>query len=293
MLDSLCADNTYKIVGVITQPDMPTGRKQELTPTEIKKLATEKGLKVFTPGPNKQKHVEIVEHLKPELIIVIGYGNILPKKLIDHPKYGCLNIHYSLLPQLRGAVPVQMAILHGLKKTGVTIQLMSEKLDEGPIIAQDEVAIADDETTPSLKEKLIPLGANLLMKVLPDWIDQKIQPREQDHTQATYCRQSDISKERAKIDWDNSEPMLIERMTRALLPWPVAWTVLPSGKRLKVYKAALVKAKNEGDPGTISISDNRLLFRTKDSDIALDAQEVQEEGKRRMSAAEFIKGYRA
>lgn len=292
VLEALIADTLYEVTAAVTQPDRPVGRKQVLTPTPIKDIAVANKLKVYTPERNRKKYREIMELEKPELVVTISYGEFLPKSVLKYPKYKCINIHYSLLPKLRGAVPVQMAILKGFKKTGVTISIMEKGCDTGDILAQQEINLAGNETTVSLKEILIPMGKELLMNTLPKWVEGKIKPVPQPDCEECPCYRDDISKEKAQINWENMEPEYIERMIRAFLPWPVAWTVLPDGKRLKIFKANLLRTSLKKDPGEMIVTNEKLLFATKDSDIALDVQLLQPEGRNQMDAKAFIQGLR-
>ncbi|MFH1547202.1 MAG: methionyl-tRNA formyltransferase [bacterium] len=291
ILKTLHLSDKYKITGVITQPDKPSGRKQELTPTEIKSTALELGIEIFEPNGDKEKYKKILEETKPKLIICIAFGEFIPKIVLEYPKYKCLNIHYSLLPELRGACPVQAAIMRGNKKTGVTIQVMEEKMDVGPILSQREVEISDDETTETLKEKLVPLGHDLLMKILPDWIDGEIEPQTQEKSNATYCYLKDMSKEAAKINWEVEEPEEIERKIRALSSWPVAWTEVNS-KRLKIFEAELVESNSDLKPGEITEIESIPVVATNNPEKKLRLITVQLEGKNQMSGEDFFKGFR-
>ncbi len=294
VLRALKTNPQFEVAAVITQPDRPIGRRQIKVPTVIKVEAKQQSIEVFHTENDEKKYTKIIDEIKPELIIVIAFGEIIPVSVLNYPKYKCINIHYSLLPQLRGAVPVQMAILQGLKKTGVTVQIMAKDLDVGPVLAQKDVNIAEKETTPSLKEKLIPMASDLLMQILPEWIEGKVKTQEQDDSKATYCWQSDISKDKALIDWQTMEPEYIERMVRALLPWPIAWTTLPQCKRLKIFEAKLDKfQKKDWIPGEILTANNQLLFATKTPGVVINAINVQLEGKRLMTAAEFLQGNRS
>jgi methionyl-tRNA formyltransferase len=233
-----------------------------------------------------------MEEENPELIITISFGEILPEFVIDYPKYKCLNVHYSLLPKYRGAVPVQAAILAGDQKTGVTIQVMAAKLDEGPVIAQKEVKIEDDETTPTLKSKLIPAGTNLLMETLPKWIAEEIEARPQGKCEGPYCCTGDISKKSAHIKWNEMEPQYIERVVRAMLPWPVAWTFLPDGKRLKIFEATIEDINHSKNAGELFKKDKFIYFATKYPHKAIKLETVQKEGKQKLSGKQFACGYK-
>jgi methionyl-tRNA formyltransferase len=290
-LESLSSHPTIQLKAVVTQPDKPFGRAQTLMPSPIKEKAQQLGIPVVTPKPGDDSFNTVLDTYKPDLAICISFGQFLPDSFLNALKFKCLNIHYSLLPILRGAVPVQTAILQGNTETGVTIQIMEQKMDTGPIIAQKKVTISKEETTPSLKEKLIPLGNSLLIEILDRWIDGTIRSSEQDHAKATYCYMRDISRENAEIQWNIMEPVRIERMVRALLPWPVAWTTLPDGTKLKLFKAELANIEHNEIPGTILSGKNGVFFATQTPSVALHAIEVQREGKSRMSGEEFIKGY--
>jgi methionyl-tRNA formyltransferase len=280
----------YLVEGVITQPDKPVGRSQKLCSTPIKKTALELDIPVYEPDNDADNYRQIIEETKPELIITISFGEMIPKYVIDYPKYKCLNIHYSLLPQLRGAVPVQMAILRGLEKTGVTIAIMEETLDTGPILSKKEIKISPDETTTSLKQKLIPAGTALLMQTLPKWIDGDLTPQPQDPEINDYCYEKDLSKEKAQIRWGEMTPEHIEKMVRAFVPWPVAWTFTPEGKRLKIFKAELVDMKHGKSPGTMIKKDCIPYFATTDPKRVLRLDLVQKEGKRQMKGKVFACG---
>lgn len=312
--------NYINLVGVITQPDKPVGRKQILTPPPVKQFLLNNKIKVETFQPIKLKKdaKKILDKIKPELIIVASYGQFIPKIMLDYPKYKCLNVHISLLPDLRGAVPMPMAILRGYEKTGVSIQIMTEGMDEGDLIGEKEIEIDDKETTETLTKKSSNAGAELLEEILPKWISGQIEPKPQDHNKATYCYQKDIAKENAEIDW-NKPAIEIDRMVRAFYPWPIAWFTLTEkngvnekyiGKKVKIYKAKcwfqaeqgtdiqkdtpyfhLVKGELNGVTDNLSISQifkhNKSLF-IQTSNGILELQEIQLEGKNRMSGKDYL-----
>jgi methionyl-tRNA formyltransferase len=288
-LDELAASPDFSVSAVLTQPDKPAGRKQKLTPSPIKQAALSHTIPIHTTS-EEDIYRKILKEYAPELAVTIAFGDFIPGFFLEALTYTCINVHYSLLPQLRGAVPVQMAILQDLPETGVTIQIMEEKMDTGPILAQARVPISSDETTPSLKEKLIPTGEKLLMDTLPRWIDGSITPNQQDDSHATYCYMSDISKENARIVWDRMDAAHIERMVRAFLPWPVAWTTLPDGKRLKIFKASVVPVKSAEPPGQYIKETKSLIFAAKDRERGLEVHEGQIEGKRKMTGSEIRNG---
>jgi len=221
-------DDGYNVIGVITEPDKPTGRKMEILPTPVKKLATEAGIKVFQPE-KKVNVTEAIAELKPDLVVVAAYGKIIPKETIDIPKYGCINFHGSLLPALRGASPVQSAILQGLDKTGVTIMVMDENMDTGPIITQVEIQLDDKENATTLRAKMLEYGLPLLLKTIPGFVDGELKPTEQNSGEATYCKM--IEKEDGKIDFNKSAEEE-ERKLRAFNEWPGVFCFWES-KRIK------------------------------------------------------------
>ena len=254
ILEKLCLTN-LKPVLVITAPDKPVGRKQILTPSAVKIVAQRHNIKVGHRMSNFLK-------IRPNLIIVAAYGQILPKKILKIPKYGCLNVHPSLLPKYRGASPIQYAILNGDKKTGVTIMLMDEKMDHGPILNQQKRKINSKITYEELLKELANLGAKLLIGTIPKWIQGKIKPKPQDHSKATYTKI--LKKEDGKIDW-TKKPEEIERQIRAFNPWPGTYTIY-NKKRLKILKTEILKG--------------RLIIK-----------EVQLEGKRQMNFKDFLNGH--
>ncbi|MFH1180943.1 MAG: methionyl-tRNA formyltransferase [bacterium] len=253
ILDKLI-ENGYKPVLVITAPDKPVGRKQTITPSPVKITAQKHKIKVGDRISNISEPVD--------LIIVAAYGKILPKNILEIPKYGCLNVHPSLLPKYRGPSPIQMAILNGDKETGVTIMKMDEKIDHGQIISNSKFLISNKFTYKELHDELAKLGAKLLSKTIPDWINGKIKPVPQDETKATYTKI--IKKEDGMVGW-KSPIDYIERQVRALNPWPGTYT-LYNGKILKILKAEAAKGE-------------------------LIIKEVQLEGKKPMSFDAFQRGH--
>jgi len=250
--------NNYKPVLVITQPDKPAGRKQTLTPSPVKKEA-----KLLEVGYD----LEEIKKIKPDLIITAAYGKIIPKEILEIPKYGALNVHPSLLPKYRGPSPIQTAILNGDKETGLTIMLMDQKIDHGPIIAQNKYKIGENITYQELEKILADQGAKLLIETLPKWIKREIKAKEQNHSKASYTKI--IKKEDGKIDW-NKPAQEIERKIRAFDPWPGAFTFIKKKDkkiRVKILEAELSK-------------DNKLIIK-----------KLQPEAKKPMSFEEFKKGY--
>jgi methionyl-tRNA formyltransferase len=245
ILKALQASEIIELIGIVTQPDKPAGRKQILTPCPVRELvASDKKLKeieLFQPEKIKVVAENILNQTKPELIIAADYGQILPKSVIDYPKYKCLNVHGSLLPDLRGAVPTPMAILKGYNVTGVSIPIMTPGLDDGPVLALREEKISQEDTTATLRPRLARIGGELLVEILPKWLSGEIQAVPQDEKLATFTRQNDIAKDKAQITKD-TKAEVAERMVRAFNPWPVAWCNICLGTktvRLKIYEASL------------------------------------------------------
>ena len=272
---------------VITQPDKPKGRGYILTPPPVKKFAIENNLEVFQPKTLKtDETLEKISNINPDVIVVVAYGKILPKNIIDMPKYGCINVHASLLPKYRGAAPIQWAIINGEKKTGVTTMYMDEGLDTGDMLLKEETEILSDETVEELHDKLSYMGANLLIKTLDALISKKIVPQKQQNDQFSYAPM--INKNIALINW-NKIANEIHNFIRGLKPWPAAYTYLNS-KHFKIHKSHPVVFDGQFEPSEV-ISVNPLIVGCKNN-TALELIEVQYEGKKRMNAKEFIKGHK-
>ena len=292
LLNADFSDYKLNFVGAITEPDKPVGREQILTPPAVKVLALEKKLPVFQPQ-NKQERIETVQKLAPDLIIVAAYGRILSKEVLDASKLGAINVHGSLLPELRGASPIQYAILEGKLETGVTIMLMDEKMDEGPMLLKGKLKIEKDETSGSLFPKMAELGAKTLIKALPKYLSGEIKPEAQDHTKATYTKM--IEKEDGHIQWSKSAEE-IERMIRAFDPWPGTYGKIKSqnskvkDKSLKIIKASMGPTQTEFAPGTIFKEGDKLLVACG-NDSSLIIEKLQLEGKKPTMTAEFLNGH--
>lgn len=283
------------IIEVITQPNRPVGRKHTLTPPPVKTAALAGGILVFQP--EKARDLKTIEHIRalnPDLIIVAAYGQIIPKAILDIPRLGSLNVHASLLPKYRGASPIAAAIKNGETETGITVMQIDELLDHGPIISQSRVVIAPDETGDSLTKKLSTLGAELLATTLPDFIAGKMTPRAQNHADATSTKL--LTREDGKINWHASAEE-IERMVRAYDPWPGTWTELETKDlrfKIKVLQAHIVQLKSLNShsvtqPGTIFQTPTGFAVHCGTG--ALEIVKVQPEGKRPMSATDFLHGY--
>ncbi len=290
VLESLLSLEYIDMVGVVTQSDKEVGRKKILTPTPVKEyvISNLPGVKVFTPSKFKLEYKEILSETNPELIIVAAYGKILPLEFISFPKYKSINIHGSILPTLRGAVPVQMAILKGFKKTGVSVQIMSEKMDEGDILFSKEIDVLDSDNTSSLMDKLATLSADLLKEKLLSYIEGTVDPVKQDSTQATYCYLSDVGYEKAMIDW-NKNSSEVHDMVRAFNPDPIAYTenIDPSIKgKIRIYETKVSDVSLSSEIGKLDIKNNLAMVRCGSGTIQL--LKLQLEGKNIISAQDLI-----
>ena len=276
----------YKPMMVVTAPDKPIGRKQVLTPSLVKQLAQKHKIPVLQPKSLKDPGTG-QKLLSPgsDLFIIAAYGLILPQEILDIPKFGSLNVHPSLLPKYRGASPIQATILSNDQQTGITIMLMDEKIDHGPVIAQEKIRIKN-ETTPSLSEKLAQLGADLLIKTLPKWFKKQIKPIPQSHHQATFTRQ--IKKEYGKINWAKSAEQ-IEQMFRAYQPWPGIYTSF-NNKALKIVEVEILKIDHQYSLGKVFLSKNKEMTVACQKN-ALILKQVQLEGKKPTTGKSFLNGY--
>jgi methionyl-tRNA formyltransferase len=278
----------HQIVGVVTQPDKPVGRSQLIEPPPIKKALLGTKIPVLQPARIKDRQaIEEIRALKPDVIVVMAYGQILPRGVLEIPKITCLNLHASLLPRWRGAAPIQAAIAAGDRETGITVMYMDEGLDTGDVFLRGTIDIAPAETGGSLHDRLAQAAPQALLESLDLLAKGKAPRTPQDNAFATYAPK--LKREDGKIDW--SEPAdAIERKIRAFDPWPGAFmTVLTNGtQKLKIFSAAVVE--HQGKPGELLKSENALIVAAGKG--ALSLREVQLEGKRRMSATEFLRGYR-
>lgn len=280
-------DDGYEIIQVVTQPDRPVGRKKVLTPPPVKVEAEKHNIPVFQPEKIREKEqYEKILSLEPDLIVTAAFGQILPKELLDGPKYGCINVHASLLPELRGGAPIHYAILQGKKKTGVTIMYMVEKLDAGDMISQVEVEIDERDHVGTLHDKLSAAGAKLLSETIPKLLNGDITPIKQNDEEATFAY--NIKREQEKIDWGRSGVDIYNHI-RGLHPWPVAYTTF-QGSVLKVWWGEKISIKSDKQPGTIiKVEKDGLIVQTGD-DVSIKITELQPAGKKRMSAEQFLRG---
>jgi methionyl-tRNA formyltransferase len=276
------------VVGVVTQPDRPAGRGQKTMPSPVRRLAEARAIPVI--APQKIKTPEFLEALRswrPEIIVVVAYGRILPRTVLELAPQGCLNVHYSLLPKYRGAAPAAWTIINGEKQGGVTTMKLVEKMDAGAIYLQEALPLAPDETTGSLQSRLTPIGARLLMETLRGLEDGTLTAREQDESLVTPAPM--LKKEDGLIEWNRSA-IEIERRVRGLDPWPGSYTHA-HGKTLKVHRTKLLAGAATGEPGEVIRADAGGFWVATGSG-ALGLEQVQLENKKRLSGTEFIKGAR-
>ena len=277
-------DAGHDVCAVYTQPDKPQGRKQILTAPPVKTLALEHDIPVFQPNTLKNEDEQArLRELAPEVIIVVAYGKLLPKAVLDIPPHGCINVHGSLLPRWRGAAPIQWAVIAGDEMAGVTTMQMAEGLDTGDMLLTYETKVGEKETAGELFDRLAQSGAELLTQTLVK-LDE-ITPRPQDDAQSCYAHMLD--KQMAVIDWSKSAHE-IDCLIRGLNPWPIAQTTL-SGERLKVFAAE--KAAGNGEPGTVLEADPKKGLTVACGEGALKLTEIQLVGGKRMKATDFLRGH--
>ena len=305
-LESLKAlyEAKYDIIGVVTNIDKPKGRGMKMVASPVKEYAIEKNLQVYQPIKvrNNPEFLEEVKKLNPDLICVVAYGKILPQELLDIPQYGCVNVHGSLLPEYRGAAPIQWAVLNGDKKTGVTTMFMNAGMDTGDMILKEEVEIGDDETTGELWDRLKMIGANLLIKTVKE-IENGTATRTKQPEEGTMAPM--LSKEMAKIDWKNKTANNIKNLVRGLNPIMGAYTFL-DGKKIKFWKVQTLTENellekfleleeykyhlNKMQAGTVLFSDDKKGLFIKANDGILQVLEIQGENSKRMVVGDFLRG---
>lgn len=280
--------NGYQVVGVVTQPDRPVGRKRVLTPPPVKDLALRHGLPVYQPEKIRESEAvqSVLDATRPDLIVTAAYGQILPVSLLEAPKHGCINIHASLLPKYRGGAPIHASIINGEKETGVTIMYMVQALDAGDMISKVIVPIEERDTAASMFEKLATAGADLLIETLPKLLKGEITPEPQNHEEATFA--PNIRRENERLDWNKSAREIYNQV-RGMNSWPVAFTTF-EGKVWKVWWAEVVELAGQlATPGTIiGRTEDGLIIACGAGSIIL--KEIQPEGKKRMSVYDFLRG---
>lgn len=286
VLETLIQSN-HEIVGVVTQPDKPKGRGKEIQFTPVKVKALEYQLRVYQPVKvREESFVDVLKEMDPDVIIVIAFGQILSKTVLDIPKYGCINVHASLLPKYRGAAPIQWAVIEGEEKSGITIMQMDAGIDTGDILLQKEITLDKKETGGSLFDKLSLLGGDLVLETLAIAEEGRLKPVKQEESLATKVTM--FSKGFGKIDFTRPAAE-IERLIRGLNPWPSAFTGL-NGKTLKIWDADVTAGDRTKEPGEIiAVTKDSIVIQTGME--ALAVKELQLEGKKRMSAEAFLRGF--
>lgn len=288
-LEALMA-RSFTIDLVVTNPDEPSGRSYERKPPPVKTVAATAGLPVFQPAKLKDEGTRaFISHYHPDAIVVVAYGHIIPQWMIDLPRLGCINLHASLLPKYRGAAPIAWALIRGERITGVTTMRIDAGLDTGDILLQREVEIRDDDTAQTLSERLSRTGADLMVETLQGLERGEIEPRPQDHAQATLAPR--LKKEDGQIDWLLAAEE-ISRRVRGLQPWPGAYTTF-RGKSLRLWAVAPLASELAGayEPGTVIPNGDKLLVACGHATV-LEVREVQLEGRKRISAGDFLNGVR-
>lgn len=277
----------HEVAAVVTQPDKPKGRGGKMQFPPVKECALQHEIHVLQPVKVREK--EVVDQLaayQPDAIVVVAFGQILPKEILDMPKYGCINVHASLLPKYRGAAPMQWAIIDGEKKTGITTMYMNEGLDTGDILEQEETEITEDETAQTLHDRLSMMGGPLILSTLDKLEKNEITRIKQDDSQSCYAKM--LHKSLGNICFDEDAES-IERLIRGLNPWPSAFTHL-NGKTLKIWRAQTCESNFDAKPGTI-VKVEKDSFTIACKKGGLEVLSLQLEGKKRMDAENFLRGY--
>lgn len=279
-------DSMYEVVLVVTQPDRPKGRKKVITPPPVKVEAEKHQLPVFQPEKLREDYQTILDY-EPDLIITAAYGQILPKELLDGPEYGCINVHASLLPELRGGAPIHYAIVEGKQETGITIMYMVEKLDAGDILTQQPVTIDYDDNVGTLHGKLAKVGSTLLLETLPLLFEEKIKAVKQDESQATFA--ANIRREQERIDWSEPNNEIYNHI-RGMNPWPVAFTTYES-ENMKIWEAELDNNNYTGIPGEIiKKTEDGAFIVLCGNQKAIKVTEIQPAGNKRILVSEYLLG---
>ncbi len=277
----------HEVVGVVTQPDKKKGRGKTLSFPPVKEKALEYNIPVYQPQKVREEaFVEVLRQLEPEVIVVAAFGQILPETILNLPKYGCINVHASLLPKYRGAAPIQWAIIEGEKETGITIMYMEKGLDTGDMIDRVIVPIAPKETGESLHDKLASAGAPLLLRVLSSLEEGTAVRTPQKDEDSSYAKM--LTKDLGKIHWEDSA-CKIERLIRGLNSWPSAYTTY-QGKTLKIWDAEVAENAGTQQPGTVvRVTSDAVYVQTGDGVLQINAMQIP--GKKKMSADAFLRGH--
>lgn len=279
-------DEGHEVVAVVTQPDKPKGRGKKLAMPPVKELALKYDIPVYQPlKAREESFVDTLKEMNPELIVVVAFGQILPKSILDIPKYGCVNVHASLLPRYRGAAPLNWVIINGEEKTGVTTMYMDEGLDTGDMILKSEIPLDDEITAGELHDKMMIDGAKVLKETI-DLIEKGEAPREKQSNEDT-CYSPIMNKSLGNIDWKKSA-IDIHNLVRGINPWPSAYTTY-EGQTMKIWKTKVIDKNSDKDPGTI-ISVDKEGINVSTSEGILQIKEIQMAGKKRMEVSEYIKG---
>lgn len=276
----------HEVIAAVTQPDKPKGRGKAVLMTPVKEKALEYGIPVYQPVKAREpEFIEVLKSLEPEVIVVVAFGQILPKEILEIPRYGCVNVHASLLPKYRGAAPIQWAVIDGEEESGVTTMQMDEGLDTGDILEMEKIRLEEKETGGSLFDKLSRLGGKLILSTLSGLENGTVVPRKQGETTTPYAKM--LKKTMGEIDW-NMEAAAIERLIRGLNPWPSAYTSC-NGKTLKIWAADVLPGGQGEEPGRVRAGKDSLLVETGSG--LLSITELQLEGKKRMDTASFLRGF--
>lgn len=279
-------DEGHEVVAVVTQPDKPKGRGKKLAMPPVKELALKYDIPVYQPlKAREESFVDTLKEMNPELIVVVAFGQILPKSILDIPKYGCINVHASLLPRYRGAAPLNWVIINGEEKTGVTTMYMDEGLDTGDMILKSEIHLDDEITAGELHDKMMIDGAKVLKETI-DLIEKGEAPREKQSNEDT-CYSPIMNKSLGNIDW-NKSAIDIHNLVRGINPWPSAYTTY-EGQTMKIWKTKVIDKNSDKDPGTI-ISVDKEGINVSTSEGIVQIKEIQMAGKKRMEVPEYIKG---
>ncbi|MYL33090.1 methionyl-tRNA formyltransferase [Pontibacillus yanchengensis] len=277
--------NQYNVVAVVTQPDRPKGRKRTFTPPPVKVEAEKHNIPVLQPEKIRKEYQDVLAY-EPDLIVTAAFGQILPKELLDGPQYGCINVHASLLPELRGGAPIHYAILEGKKETGISIMYMVEALDAGDVLSQSRVEIEETDHVGTLHDKLAESGSKLLSETLPRLLNNELAATKQDESQVTFA--ANIKREQERIDW-NQDAETIYNHIRGMHPWPVAFTTYQN-KPMKIWWGEKVNETLSGKPGEIiRLEDDGFVVVSGDY-RGIKLTDIQPSGKKRMAAGDFLRG---
>ena len=276
----------HEVIAAVTQPDKPKGRGKAVQYTPVKEKALEYEIPVYQPVKARDpEFVELLKGMDPDVIVVVAFGQLLPKAILDIPKYGCVNVHASLLPKYRGAAPIQWAVIDGEEVSGVTTMLMDEGLDTGDMLEKAEIVLDEKETGGSLFDKLSALGGELILSTLEKMENGTITRTPQGDSTTSYAKM--LKKTMGEIDW-HMEAVKIERLIRGLNPWPSAYTSL-KGKNVKIWSADVVAGESTGNPGRVTVTKDKLLVECGENFLSIT--ELQLEGKKRMETAAFLRGF--